>query len=447
MPPGVRVRVDPLRIYRGPVPEKTRLVLNAPLKTAPGPLTSRQLFDRIVQAETLEQDKQIHSINHLKKLLKDLKSENVIAETTYTGSTGRNEPSGEEVEDVSSGQSKAWRWSLPQVKPDPPEVDTEPETGAELRKYFNKPGLIGLAGGLPAPAYFLPFTDISSNILVHNSFPSSTSPESTSSWLWKLLGAKEKTTSISVPLFATRPEDINLATALQYGLSSGLPQLNKLVKDFSKKVYQPAAYENWTTLLHAGNTGIAAIPPRLSGWRIVIHILPDAWNKVVLTLCNPGEGVLVSMDVPGRHGYDEAVRHSAGHGRYRRSGNEGAMLCARYLPTGMKLLWGCLVLTCSIPCRLARTRLGLITGLQRLLARFYQICVEFDLILQEGTYVPKAQREVRASETDEEFIASLEPSYPKYVVFSPTPLNRLTLGAIDYQGSRYSFGYVFEGGC
>nr|GAT55950.1 predicted protein [Mycena chlorophos] len=272
-----------------------------------------------------------------------------------------------------------------------------------FQKYFNKPGLIGLAGGLPAPAYF-PFTDISSNILVHNSFPSSTSPESTFSWLWKLLGAKEKTTSISVPKFATRPEDINLATALQYGLSSGLPQLNKLVKDFSKKVYQPA-YENWTTLLHAGNT--------------------DAWNKVVLTLCNPGEGVLVSrwtypsamatmkpydiqpvtVDIDAQGMRADALREVLANWDE----------AARGMPRPHVLY--------TVP--IGENPTGTTTGLQRK-KEIYQICVEFDVVVVEDgpyyimdrTYVPKAQREVRASETDEEFIASLEPSYLK----------------IDYQG-------------
>lgn len=56
-------------------------------------------------------------------------------------------------------------------------------------------------------------------------------------------------------------------------MSSGIPQLQKIVKEFSDKVYQPA-YGNYVTLLHAGNT--------------------DAWSKVVITICNPGDGVLVS---------------------------------------------------------------------------------------------------------------------------------------------------------
>lgn len=56
-------------------------------------------------------------------------------------------------------------------------------------------------------------------------------------------------------------------------MSSGLPQLQKIVKEYSDKVYDPG-YKNYQILLHAGNT--------------------DAWSKVVITVCNPGEGVLVS---------------------------------------------------------------------------------------------------------------------------------------------------------
>ncbi|KAJ6569919.1 pyridoxal phosphate-dependent transferase [Mycena sp. CBHHK59/15] len=133
-----------------------------------------------------------------------------------------------------------------------------------LQKYWGKPGLISLAGGLPSPAYF-PFATISGEVLASNSFPLESTQESSSlSWLWKLLGAaKEKTTTVTVLKYP----------ALQYGMSSGLPQLQKIVTEFTDKVFQPG-FENYKTLLHAGNT--------------------DAWNKVVTTLCNPGEGVLVS---------------------------------------------------------------------------------------------------------------------------------------------------------
>lgn len=73
--------------------------------------------------------------------------------------------------------------------------------------------------------------------------------------------------------FPENEGDVNLATALQYGLSRGIPQIQAIVKEFSEKVYKPG-YANFATLLHAGNT--------------------DGWSKVVTTLCNPGEGVLTS---------------------------------------------------------------------------------------------------------------------------------------------------------
>jgi aromatic amino acid aminotransferase I len=83
-----------------------------------------------------------------------------------------------------------------------------------LQRYWGKPGLISLAGGLPSPAYF-PFSDISANVLLSNSFPVEPTQQASSSfsWLWKLLGAdKEKTTSVSVPKYPVRPEDMSLAT-------------------------------------------------------------------------------------------------------------------------------------------------------------------------------------------------------------------------------------------
>ncbi|KAJ7068243.1 pyridoxal phosphate-dependent transferase [Mycena amicta] len=274
-----------------------------------------------------------------------------------------------------------------------------------LQKYLNKPGLIQLAGGLPSPAYF-PFSNISAAVLIPNSYPTAPASESTFSWFWDLFGSKEKTTSVTVPKYA-RPEDINLATALQYGLSSGLPQLKKLVTNFSDKVYNPA-YDNWATLLHAGNT--------------------DAWSKVVQTLCNPGEGVFVS-----KWTYPSAMAAMTPYniravpididGQGMRSDHLRAVLsgwdeAARGMPRPHVIY--------AVP--IGENPTGTTTGLARK-KEIYNICVEFDIILveddpyfilQEGTYVPKAQRQIRSTgnESDEEFIASLEPSYLK----------------IDYQG-------------
>ncbi|KAJ6484992.1 pyridoxal phosphate-dependent transferase [Mycena vitilis] len=287
--------------------------------------------------------------------------------------------------------------------------DTSPLKG--LFKYWGRPGIISLAGGTPSPAYF-PFSDISANVLAANSFPVEREQESTSlSWFWKLLGAgKERTTAVTIPKYSVRPEDLNLATALQYGMSSGLPQLQRIVKEFSDKVYTPG-YENYQILLHAGNT--------------------DAWNKVVTTLCNPGEGVLVS-----KWTYPSAMASMKPYnikpvpveidGEGMRSDALRTVLTewdkiARGMPRPRVIY--------AVP--IGENPTGTTTRAARK-KEIYQICVEFGsmcfqveddpyFILQEGPYVSKSHRtshsqSPRDSALDEEaqFIASLEPSYLKF---------------------------------
>lgn len=115
-------------------------------------------------------------------------------------------------------------------------------------------------------------------VLVHDAYSLEPSQERSSglSWVWKLFGAgssKDKTTNITIPKYVTDElNEVNLATALQYGTAAGILPLQKFIKEFSAKVYQPA-YENWTILLHGGNT--------------------DAWTRAILTLCNPGDFFLV----------------------------------------------------------------------------------------------------------------------------------------------------------
>jgi aromatic amino acid aminotransferase I len=46
---------------------------------------------------------------------------------------------------------------------------------------------------------------------------------------------------------------VNLAAALQYQPVAGIPAIQNLVHEFSRKVYQPA-YENFVTLVNVGNT-------------------------------------------------------------------------------------------------------------------------------------------------------------------------------------------------
>ncbi|KAK7049551.1 hypothetical protein VNI00_005582 [Paramarasmius palmivorus] len=144
-----------------------------------------------------------------------------------------------------------------------------------LQRYLGRPGLISLAGGLPNEGYF-PLSSVSGEVLVPDSFPLETSEESSSlSWFWKLFSKsnKEKTVPFTVNRFSDDPEDLTLATSLQYGMAKGLPQLNNIIKEFTEKVYKPA-YNNWTTLVHTGNT--------------------DGIAKVAWTFINPGDGVLVS---------------------------------------------------------------------------------------------------------------------------------------------------------
>jgi aspartate/methionine/tyrosine aminotransferase len=57
------------------------------------------------------------------------------------------------------------------------------------------------------------------------------------------------------------------------GPATGLAALQKIIQEFSEKVYQPG-YKNFTTLIDAGNT--------------------DGWGRAALTLLNQGDGVLCS---------------------------------------------------------------------------------------------------------------------------------------------------------
>lgn len=143
-----------------------------------------------------------------------------------------------------------------------------------LAKYFGQPGIISLAGGMPAPDYF-PLSSLSAETLVPDSFALSPLHESESglSWLWgKLFGPtrKERTTHLVVPKYSSAPptDAVSLAVALQYGTATGLVPLNTFIREFTKRVYQPQ-YSDFTVLIHAGNT--------------------DGWSKAMQTLMNPGE--------------------------------------------------------------------------------------------------------------------------------------------------------------
>jgi len=210
---------------------------------------------------------------------------------------------------------------------------------------------------------------------------------------------------VVIPKYPDNPDDISLSVALQYGMATGLVPLQKIIKEFSGKVFQPA-YENFTTLVHTGNT--------------------DAWSKAVLTLCNPGEGVLASEWT-----YPSAMASMKPYGitpvpvamdsQGMRSDALRTVLAewdqdARGMARPHVLY--------TVPVGQNPTGATMATARKK---EIYEVCVEFDIIiveddpyyfLQEGPYVPKASRKRetpldRLSE-EERYVASLAPSFLKF---------------------------------
>lgn len=146
-----------------------------------------------------------------------------------------------------------------------------------LQKYLqNGVELISMAGGMPSPEYF-PFADIGGDALISNSFPTEASQfgqASSFDWLWKFFGGNSEKTErvsqnivgvirsyclpvgisqITVPKYPVNSEDVSLAESLQYGPSSGIRQIQAIMKEFSTKVYRPATAD-FTTMISVGNT-------------------------------------------------------------------------------------------------------------------------------------------------------------------------------------------------
>jgi len=230
-------------------------------------------------------------------------------------------------------------------------------------------------------------------------------------WLWKLLPAstqKKKTLPITIPKFAADPTpySIQLSNALQYGGAS--LALVKFIKEFTAKVYQPA-YANWDVIQCVGST--------------------DAWSKIAPLLLENGDGYLVeewtypsalASALPS--GFSPVPVEMDGAG-LSSSGLE--KLLAEWNPDehgGMRrprLLYT--IPVCQNP-----------TGASLPVPRkkeIYDICVKYDVIiceddpyyfLQAGEYEPASVRASSASsqgkhkETDDEFIASLIPSYLRF---------------------------------
>ncbi|KAK4051762.1 hypothetical protein OIO90_004586 [Microbotryomycetes sp. JL221] len=268
-----------------------------------------------------------------------------------------------------------------------------------MYKYFGKPGMLMFAGGLPSTDYF-PYESISAQVLAPNTFRTT---QSSFAWLWSLLSNRPASRTITIPKFEQEPtpESIQLSTALQYGTAAGLPALAKFINEFVDKVFDPG-YGNWEIVINAGST--------------------DAWGKICSLILEPGDGILceewtypsalatawpngfrpVALPMDGAGMTPEGLEHLLAN--WDKSAHDG-MRRPRLLYT---------IPVCQNP-----TGATMTAERKR---KIYEICVKYDVIiaeddpyyfLQAGEYERNHIKPTK-TETDEEFLASLTPSYLKF---------------------------------
>ncbi|KAI0041417.1 PLP-dependent transferase [Auriscalpium vulgare] len=275
-----------------------------------------------------------------------------------------------------------------------------------LQKYMERSDMLPLAGGtsltrLPSPMYF-PFDTIYADIPDADRFSIDAPPPTTSSlsWLWRLFGSDTAhTTRVVVPKAPSPGDDgMNLSAALQYSPATGILKVQKFIRMFTERVYEPA-YSDWTTLIHTGNT--------------------DGWSRLAKMLCNPGDTIITE-----KWTYPSAVAAASPIGVNVLSVDMDA--------EGMRADSLRKVLSEWDPARGKRPHVmytvpvgqnpsGTTMGLARK-AAIYEICVEFDVIiaeddpyffLQAGTYLPKASRAASSRGDSADWLHSLVPSYLK----------------------------------
>ncbi|KAF5364252.1 hypothetical protein D9756_000658 [Leucocoprinus leucothites] len=292
-----------------------------------------------------------------------------------------------------------------------------------LQKYLGRKDLIVLAGGLPHPDLF-PFEEISANVYSPDIFPLRSSKKSSfPSWIVNLFSRKGSNgwAKLKIRKYPKDPGELNLAQLLQYGLSSGLPDLQKLLEEFVERVYRPA-YGNWKILIHTGNT--------------------DGWVRAAMTLCDPGDAFLTSEWT-----YPSAVAAASPLGLRAvpvPMDGEGMRSDALFtlLATWDKGVRGSPRPRVMYTVPTGQNPTGATMDVHRK-NEIYDICVRFDVIiveddpyyfLQEGPYTPPQNRVARTELSNEAFLASLVPSYL----------------SIDYQGRVVrldSFSKTIAPGC
>ncbi|CEQ40216.1 SPOSA6832_01805 [Sporobolomyces salmonicolor] len=273
-------------------------------------------------------------------------------------------------------------------------------------KYFSRPGILMLAGGLPPPEYF-PFENISATSLASNTFKTASPGLLQSAWNY-IKGVQ--TDHFTINKYEEDASKIQLSSALQYGTAAGLPPLAQFIYDFTARVYRPA-YSDFRTVINAGST--------------------DAWGKVITTLAESGDGVLCeewtypsALATAWPNGIKPVPLPMDGEGMTPEGMDD---LLANWNPEdhdGMRrprILYT--VPVCQNPT-------GATMSLKRK-EQIYALAVKYDVIIVEDDpyyflQAPEYERQgsKRAAskpsktETDEEFLKSLVPSYL----------------AIDYQG-------------
>ncbi|KZP00312.1 PLP-dependent transferase [Calocera viscosa TUFC12733] len=303
-----------------------------------------------------------------------------------------------------------------------------------LMKYMAQPGMISMAGGLPHESYF-PFEEISAQTALADSFSLTPEEKSSFGWLWTLFGggATKKTKEITIPKRAAGGDlqAVQLATALQYGQATGLPLLQKFINEFVIKVYRPAN-PTTTTLVHVGNT--------------------DGWAKCVLTLCNPGEGIIVE-----EYTYPSALASAwplgvrpvpiKMDGEGMLAGDLDQVLSGWDVEARNGMKKPHVMYTVPVGQNPCGTTMG-----EKRKKEIYAVCVKHDIIIVEddpyyflqcGSYIPKAQRaNVRQAEdgkdAEEAFIQSLAPSYVK-VDYEGRVIRLDTFSKTIAPGSRLGF--------
>lgn len=128
-------------------------------------------------------------------------------------------------------------------------------------QYYNNENIIFLGGGLPMADYF-PWEKITTESPAPPFKEGIAVPPSVSGNSTVTVIEKQK----------VKPFDIPMARSLQYGYTTGQPELLDFIKEHTKLIHNPP-YKEWDSIVTVGNT--------------------QAWESTLRTFCNPKDPILV----------------------------------------------------------------------------------------------------------------------------------------------------------